>query len=440
MLNGPLAGKIIAFAVPIALASIFQQLLNTTDSIFAGRFIDAVALAAVGGLAPIINLFVGFATGLGIGANVTVAQHIGRGETEKIRGTIQTTTIVALFTSFILCGAGYWATDWILEMMAVPENAWQEATQYFHIYIIGLIFLIYYNFGAALLRAKGDTKRPLYALAAAAVVNVAFDYVGVGIMPGGVQEIAWATVISDIVAAAMVIFYLTHEDDTFRLTFENFKISTADLKSILYIGLPSGLQGALFSISNIVVQSGINSFGSNAIAGSSAAQNFEFYSWYFVNAFGQAAVTFVGQNFAAGKKDRCRKIIKFCFWTSLGTTVVLCCGIFTLSHEFILSLFTTESAALAFGVFRFWNVGLIEWLTNTYEIPAAAMRGMGWSISPTLIILMGSCVLRILFVMFLFPTSMNSYAYLMWLYPFTWVCMGIAMLILFAYVYRKELK
>lgn len=435
MLNGPLASRIILFAIPLALTSIFQQLFNTADSIVAGRFIDNAALAAVGGVAPIINLFVSLFVGLSIGANVAIAVHIGHQEYDKIKGAIQTTAIVTIASSIFLTLAGILVTDPILAAVNMPGEAWDLARIYLHIYFGGIVFLLIYNFGSAILRAKGDTQRPLLALIAGALLNIVLDFSFTIFLNGGVAGIALATVIANAVSAGLIVWFLLTEEETYRLNFKGLHISKPDLSSLLYIGIPSGLQGAVFAISNVIVQAAINGFGTDATAGSSAALNYECYAYFIVNAFSQAAVTFTGQNYAAGKLDRCDKIFRFCMTSSIGFALCLSL-IFVGFQDLFLSFFTTEVATLAFAISRLWHVCLLECMTSSYEVSAAAMRGMNWSILPTVITVVGSCLLRIVYVFTVFPL-VYSYDNLLLIYPISWVVTGTSMLILYV-IARKR--
>ena len=312
MLHGPLLGKIIVFAVPLALSSILQQLFNSADAVFAGRFVGNTALAAVGGVAPVISLLIGLFVGLSIGSNVAIAIRIGHGETARIKDAVQTTAVLALVSSALLTAFGVCITDPILDAVSMPSDARDEAACYLRIYFAGIAFFLIYNFGSAVLRAKGDTRRPLYALAVAVALNVAFNYAAVVVFDAGVAGIAIATDLSNAASAMLVVWFLLREEEAFRLDPRRLRIDFPSLKMILYIGLPAGLQSVVFSVSNVIIQAFINGFGTDAAAGSSAAMNFEYYTYFFVSAFAQAAVTFVGQNFAAEKFDRCDKAMKLC--------------------------------------------------------------------------------------------------------------------------------
>lgn len=435
MLHGPLPLKIILFAIPLALSSILQQLFNSADAVIAGQYIGSSALAAVGGVAPIISLFIATFVGLSIGSNVLIAVYIGREELERVRGGIQTTVIVALTCSLLMTVLGIVLTDPILEAVNVPQDAWDEARQYLHVYFAGVVFFVVYNFGSAVLRAKGDTRRPLYALALSVALNVILNYVAVVVCDSGVSGIALATVISNIVSSGMIVFYLLREEETFRLSFSDFHASKADLRSLLYVGVPAGLQGAVFALSNVVIQGAINSFGTDATAGSAAAMNYEYYTYFFTSAFSQAAVTFIGQNYAAKQYDRCDSVMKFCMGASVGITLALSV-LFVGLGDISLGVFTTEAGALSFGTIRMWQVELLECMPCSYEITAAGMRGMGWSVLPTVVVIVGSCLLRIVYVIAIFP-AISSFENLMLIYPITWIITGSVMIALY-FIARKR--
>lgn len=435
MLHGPMAKKIVLFSIPLAITSILQQLLNSTDAVFAGQWLGSNALAAVGGVAPIISLFVAVFVGLSVGVNVVIAVHIGHDDLEKIRGAVQTTAVAAVVCSLALAIAGVLSTDFILASVNMPQEAWADGTQYLHVYFIGIVFLVVYNFGSAVLRAKGDTRRPLYALTAAAVLNIAFDYAAVELLGAGVFGIAVGTVVADAVCAAIIVYFLLTEEETYRLTLKGLQVVSADMKTLVHIGLPAALQGAVFALSNIIIQGEINGFGADATAGSSAAMNFEFYTYFFVNAFSQAAVTFIGQNFAAGQHDRCDRVMRFCMAASFISTLAFSL-IFTLGGDLFLSIFTTEAGALTFAYIRLWHVELFEFMPCSYEVTASGMRGMGWSVLPTIVVVVGSCLLRIVYVFTLFP-FVRSFENLMLIYPVTWVVTGATMIALYFFARKR---
>lgn len=435
MLHGPMAMKIILFSIPLAITSILQQLLNSTDAVFAGQWLGSNALAAVGGVAPIISLFVAVFVGLSVGVNVVIAVHIGHDDLGKIRGAVQTTAAAAVVCSVVLAVAGVLSTDFILSSVNMPQEAWAEGAQYLHVYFIGIVFLVVYNFGSAVLRAKGDTRRPLYALAVAAVLNIVLDYAAVEFFDAGVFGIALGTVVADAVCAAVIVYFLFTEEETYRLSFKGFTVVGTDLKTLVHIGLPAALQGAVFALSNIIIQGEINGFGADATAGPSAAMNFEFYTYFFVNAFSQAAVTFIGQNYAAGQYQRCDKVMRFCMAASFVSTLALSL-LFTFGGDVFLGIFTTEAGALTFAYSRLWHVELFEFMPCSYEVTASGLRGMGWSVLPTIVVIVGSCLLRIVYVFTLFP-FMRSFENLMLIYPVTWIVTGATMIALYVFARKR---
>lgn len=435
MLHGPLAKKIVLFSIPLAITSILQQLLNSADAVFAGQWLGSAALAAVGGVAPIISLFVAVFVGLSVGVNVVIAVHIGHDDLDKIRGAVQTAAIAAVVCSVLLAVVGVLSTDFILASVNMPLEAWVEGAQYLHVYFVGIVFLVVYNFGSAVLRAKGDSTRPLYALAAAAILNIVFDYLAVAVFNAGVFGIAVGTVVADAVCAVIIVYFLLTEEEEYRLVLHGMKVVGVDLKMLIHIGLPAALQGAVFALSNIIIQGEINAFGSDATAGSSAAMNFEFYTYFFVNAFAQAAVTFIGQNYAAQKYDRCDKVMKFCMGASFAVSLALSL-LFTLGGDLFLGIFTTEAGALTFAYSRLWHTELFEFMPCSYEVTASALRGMGWSVLPTIVVIVGSCLLRIVYIFTLYP-FIASFENLMLIYPVTWLVTGSTMIALYFFARKK---
>ena len=335
----------------------------------------------------------------------------------------------------LLTVVGMLITGPILDAIGMPAEATEEAAWYLRIYFAGSVFFLAYNFGSAVLRAKGDTRRPLYALAAAMLLNVVLNVIAVTVFNAGVIGIAIATDISNALSAAIVIRMLLHEEDAFRLEPRHLAVDGKALKMILYIGLPSGLQSMVFSLSNVIIQAAINSFGADSTAGSAATMNYEYYTYFFVSAFSQAAVTFIGQNFAAGNLKRCDSIVRICMAAAVLSAFTLS-AIFVGLGNISLGAFTTEAAALGYGTIRMWHVELLECMTSTYEVTAGAMRGMGWSVLPTIVVIVGSCLLRIAFIFWVFP-SMNDYTSLMNIYPITWTVTGTTMIALFFFARHR---
>ena len=302
----------------------------------------------------------------------------------------------------------------VLELSGTPDSVLQVALLYIRIYFLSLPCMLVYNFGAAVLRSFGDTRRPMYYLIVSGIINVILNLILVIVFQLGVAGVAIATVISNIVSAVMVLTYLYHREDEFQFRFHKMKIEKKDLKKILMIGIPAGIQGAIFSISNVFIQSGINSFGEAAIAGSSLALNFEYFTYDIASAFAQAAVTFTSQNYGAGNIKRCKKIFWLCMLFGMGFTEILSV-VFILWDKFFVGIYTTSASVAAFGIIRMRHVCSLEGLTATYEVESAAMRGMGKSLEPSIVTILGTVVFRMIWmvtVFRMFPTYemlMNVY-------------------------------
>ncbi|MDD6258017.1 MAG: MATE family efflux transporter [Erysipelotrichaceae bacterium] len=426
MLEGSLADKIFLFALPLALSSILQQLFNSADLAVVGRFSSSAAMAAVGSNSSVINLLVSLLTGLSVGANVSAATLIGQKQKEKLHEAVQTSMALALISGLIMMVVCLVVARPILEMMNAPKDVLNLAILYLRIYALALPFIVVYDFGASLLRAKGDSRRPLYCLLASGILNVFLNLFFVIIVGMSVDGVATATVISNILSAGMVVYFLMHEEDSMHFDPFHPELRKDMLKQIMQIGIPAGLQGMVFSLSNVVIQSGINSFGADAIAGSTAGQNFEFMAFYVVNAFGQAAVTFTSQNYGAKEYDRCKKVYRISMlygeFITLGLSMI-----FWFGRYFFLSFFTTDPNVVQYACVRMFFISNLELMTGTYEIAGGCLRGMGKSMLPTVITLLGSCAFRLVYVYTVFAWN-HQFQVLMWAYPITWTITGSAML------------
>ena len=435
MLNGPLASKIILFALPLLATSILQQLFNSADSAVVGQFVSPEALAAVGGNSPVISLFINLFVGLSIGANAVLAMYIGENRSDKIQGAVHTIIAMSLICGVALAIIGLLFARQLLTLISVPPEVLDDATIYLQIYLAGSPFIMFYNFASAILRSKGDTRRPLLALIASGLVNIALNLVFVLVFHWDVAGVAWATVISNVVSAGIVARIMVREDEAFLLHFSQLRIEKVHLKAVLKIGLPAGIQGVLFALSNVCVQSGINSFGSACIAGNSASLTFEVFTYYIITAFSQSAVTFVSQNFAAGKLDRVDRVITICLVGSLVFTAIA--NVLTVAFgETLMLVFTADATALAFGMVRFYHVELLQFTMSFFEILADAMRGMGHSLAPTIVSLIGTCALRFVWMFTMFYWF-EGFGMLMNVYPVTWTVTNIAMIICFFVIKKK---
>ncbi len=423
MLHGPLAGKIIIFALPLIASGILQQSFNAVDVAIIGHYSTSHAIAAVGSNGPVISILVNLFLGIAVGANVVIATYIGQKHLDAVRRSVSTVMIVAVASGLALLGLGTTLARPILEAMSAPPEVIELASEYLRIYFCGMPFIMIYNFGSAVMRSVGDTSRPFYSLLVATLCNFVLDWVFVAIFGMGVAGVAWATVIANAVNAAIMVILLMHEKEPVTLKLHNWTFSKRDFGKMLQIGVPAGLQGMIFSISNIFIQASINKFGADAIAGSAAAMTYEHYCYFIVSAFSQATIAFTGQNYGAGLPERCKKVLGICMLYS-----VVLCGIanvlIAVNGRWFLSVFTTDPAVVPYGLDRFHTVLLFQWLASTYEISGSYMRGLGYSVTPMLFTIFGTCVLRLGWVS-VFSKIDNSFTMLLTIYPISWVITGI---------------
>ncbi len=370
MLHGSLLDKILIFALPLAFSMILQQLFNSADVAVVGRFDSPQAMAAVGSNGAAINLMVNLFVGLSIGANVIVAKYIGKGEIQKIHDAIHTSISVALISGVILLVWGLSVARFLLTLMNTPDDIIDLAVIYFRIYFLGTPFIMLYNFGSAILRSKGDSSRPMWSLIAGGIINVILNMILVIIFKLSVVGVAIATVIANVISALMILYFLLKEESPFTFRFQDLCMIKIYVIQIIKIGLPAGLQGMLFAISNVTIQTAINSLGSYASAGSAAALNFDFVTYF--------AVTFTSQNFGAGDYLRCKKVFNLSMLAGLFFTG-LACFICVFWDDEILSLYTVNSEVMYYAKIRMIHAVGFLWLCNVYEIPGGALRGMGYS-------------------------------------------------------------
>lgn len=426
MLHGSLWDKILLFALPLAGSSILQQLFNSADVAVVGRFAGSQALAAVGSNSSVISLMVNLFVGLSVGANVVIANYIGRQEQEKVQEVIHTVAVLALISGIMMLIVGQIIAKPILIFMDTPEDVLDLAVLYLHIYFLGMPFVMIYNFGSAILRSKGDTKRPLYCLILSGVVNVCLNLMLVIAFQLGVAGVGIATVVSNGISAGMIVYFLTHEEDMIKVHIGRLAVKKTYLMGVLRIGLPAGLQGIVFSISNVCIQTAINGFGADAIAGSAAALNFEYFSYYIANAFGQAAVTFTSQNYGAGQLNRWKRVFRL----SLLFGVVFCEVMslaFVAGCRFFLQFYTTEEKVIEFAIIRMIHALAFNGLTAVYEVGGGFLRGLGHSMLPAALTMLGCCAFRLLWVYTVFA-QINSFEILMNVYPASWIITDILVL------------
>lgn len=429
MTRGSLFGNIFIFAVPLIASGILQQSFNVVDVAVVGRYCSSRAIAAVGSNGPVISILVNLFLGIAVGANAVIARFIGEGRLADIRNSISTVVILTLVSGLLLLGIGVTMTRPILEWMSAPPDVIELASQYLRIFFCGMPFMMVYNFGGSILRSIGDTGKLFDSLLIATLCNLGLDVLFTGVFGWGVAGVAWATVIANAINALLMIWFLRREPEPYKvpLSPRHWHLSVPDLREMLRIGIPAGLQGMVFSISNIFIQSGINRFGADAIAGSATALTFEAYCYFIVAGFNGAAIAFTSQNYGARDLSRCRKVWAICMAYSVVITG-LCNWLLVWQSDRAFSIFTSDPEVIRYAALRFHTVLTVQWLASTYEISGAYMRGLGYSVLPMLLTVIGTCLLRLVWVA-LFPLIDYSYTTLLAIYPVSWAITGLAVVI-----------
>lgn len=435
MCNGPLLGKILSYAMPLMLSGILQLLFNAADVIVVGRFAGHESLAAVGSTTALINLLINVFIGLSIGANVLVAQYFGARKDREVSETVHTAVTVSLVCGVLLVVIGTFASAPLLSLMGTPADVLSKASLYMRIYFMGMPVIMLYNFGAAILRAIGDTRRPLYFLMTAGVVNVLLNLMFVIVFHMGVAGVALATVLSQCISAALVCRCLAKSDSSYRLEFSKLRINRRMLGRIARIGLPAGFQGAVFSISNVLVQSSLNSFGSVAMAGSTAASNLEGFVYNAMNSIYQTNLSFTSQNIGGGKFSRINRILMLCL--AVVTVIGLVMGgSFVLLGSHLLGIYSSDPAVIQNGLKRMMVICAPYFICGWMDVLVGSLRGLGYAVLPMLVSLTGACGLRVVWLYTVFqwhPTLETLYL----AYPVTWLVTAIAHLCCFLLVRRK---
>lgn len=435
MCNGPLGPKILAFSLPLMASSILQLLFNAADVIVVGRFASDASLAAVTSTGALVNLLVNLFMGLSIGANVIVAQAIGHNDPQRTERAVHTSLLVSLISGVLLMFIGVFAARQLLEWMSSPENVIDLSSLYLRIYFLGMPASLFYNFGSALLRAVGDTRRPLNYLSFAGVVNVCLNLLLVIVFHLDVAGVAIATIVSQYISAGLVLRCLLRETGALHLELHQLRIDREILLSIVRIGLPAGFQGVVFSLSNVVIQSSINSFGDIVMAGSGAAANIENFVYMGMNAFYQSCLTFTSQNYGAGKRDRVDKTLLWCQFYVIVTGLLL--G--NLAYFFgpqLLSIYTPSPDVAAQGLTRMLFVAVPYFLCGIMDVMVGSLRGLGWSVAPMIVSVIGACGLRLLWVATVFQVYRTpSCLYVS--YPITWVITGSVHILCFLVIRKK---
>ena len=436
MVHGPLVKNLWAFSVPIMITTLLQMFFNAADAIVVGRFAGEQALAAVGATGSLCFLVVGLFNGLSVGSNVLIARLIGAQDHENIGKSVHTSMAMAMVSGAFLTVVGFFMSRPMLKLMDTPADIIDGSTLYMRVYFIGTFFMMIYNFGSAILRAKGDTKRPLIFLFVSGGINVVLNAVFVIWLHWDVAGVAWATVISQAVAAVLVCWALIRDTDETHFEWKKLCLDRPMMWDIIKIGVPAGIQNMVFSLSNVVVQSSINSFGSSAIvAGNSAGANIESFAYIGMAAFNQACMTFISQNVGAGNYKRIKEVFRTSMALDMAFTTVLGVGVWMFG-EVLLGFYTTEPTVIEVGMIRLLWVAAFLVINAILEIFASAMRGMGYSSMPAVLMIVGICGVRLSWLWIVFP-MINTLECIYLCYPISWTVASVLLGIAWVKCYRE---
>lgn len=434
MCSGTILRKMLMFALPLMLSSILQLLFNAADIVVVGKFAGDNSLAAVGSNTALINLLTNLFIGLSIGANVVAARHYGAKAWDDLRRTVHTAMLLSMLSGALLLVLGVIGAEQMLIWMQTPEEVLPLATVYLRIYFLGMISTMVYNFGSALLRAVGDTKRPLYFLLCAGIINVILNLLFVIGFQMDVMGVAIATVISETVSALLVLRCLVKEKGGIHLELRAMRIDRKKMLQILRIGLPAGFQGVVFALSNVVIQSSVNIFGNIVVAGNSAAANLEGFVYMAMNAFYQTTLSFVSQNYGAGEQKRINRIVL------LGEACVIVTG--TLLGNMVvffgndlLQIYSNNPEVIAAGMVRLHYISMIYALCGIMDVMVGALRGIGYSIMPMIVSIVGVCVLRLIWLATVFQIPEFHKIETVYLsYPVTWILTSLVYIVFFVWI------
>ena len=440
MCNGPILSKMLVFALPLMCSSILQLLFNAADIIVVGNYAGDNSLAAVGSTSALINLLTNFFLGLSVGANVLVARYSGAKKEQEERETVHTAMLLSVYSGIILTVVGCIGAGKILEWMQTPEDVLPLAALYLRIYFGGITATMLYNFGSAILRAVGDTKRPLYYLSVAGVINIVLNLVFVIVFKLDVAGVALATVISQCISALLIIRCMMKAEGGIRLEFSLLRINMDKFRRILQIGLPASFQGMIFSFSNVIIQSSVNSFGAITVAGNSAAANIEGFVYVAMNAFHQAAISFTGQNIGGAKYERVNRIL----YVAEGCVLVvglLLGNLAVLFGRSLLALYTNSAQVVEAGMIRLRIICSVYALCGMMDVVVGSLRGMGYAVLPMVVSLIGACGLRLVWIFTFFRMEMFHTRESLYLtYPASWFLTFLAHLVCYVIVRRKLAK
>lgn len=430
MCNGPVLKKILIFSIPLMLSGVLQLLFNAADIIVVGRFAGSQSLAAVGSTTALINLLINIFIGLSVGANVVVARAYGGRRDKDVSEAVHTAIAVSIVSGVILIVMGFVFSRLMLELMGTPDDVIDKAVLYMRIYFAGMPVVMLYNFGSAILRAVGDTRRPLYFLTIAGVVNIVLNLFFVIVMHMDVAGVALATVISQCISSGLVLRCLAKSEGGLKLELSKLKIHRKKMLQIFKIGLPAGMQGAIFSVSNVLIQSSVNSFGSIAMAGNAASANIEGFVYNAMNAVYQTNLSFTSQNIGGKKYTRVNRILFACLGTVTVVGMILGFGAYAIGDELLL-IYSTDPEVIRFGMLRMSIIATTYFTCGWMDTMVGSLRGMGYSVLPMIVSLTGACGLRILWIFTIFAQQ-RTLTSLYISYPVSWVITaGVHMLCYF---------
>ncbi|MDO4295958.1 MAG: MATE family efflux transporter [bacterium] len=435
MCNGSIMDKLISFALPLMLSSILQLMFNAVDIIVVGRFSGSQALAAVGATTALIGVFTNLFIGISLGANVLAARFYAAGKDKEMSETVQTSITLALLSGMVMAILGLLFSRGALELMGTPEDVMAQAALYMRIYFLGMPFFMLYNYGAAILRAVGDTKRPLMYLIISGITNAILNMILVIVFHLDVAGVAIATVISQMISCILVLQCLHHSEGSYQLQFTKWMLKKEYLLQIFQVGIPAGIQSTVINFSNVLLQSSVNSFGSTAMAGYTAANNLLAFLYVSINAVTQACMSFTSQNFGVKQYKRMDKILLECMVLSVSVSVVLGCGVYFFGPE-ILRLYTDEEAVIQCGMEILAISTIPYFLCGLMDLFPGALRGMGHSAVPMILSVIGTVGTRVVWILGIFPSHRSLFV-LFISYPASWVVTIIMQVICFWFVRKK---
>lgn len=438
MTTGALFPKILSFAFPLMVTGLLQIVYNAADIMVVGRFAGSVYLAAVGATATLVNLFLNLFLGLSMGSGVVVAKHIGAGDGASVHRAVHTAMLLALLSGIGIGILGLCVSKTALNLMGTPPEVINLSALYLRIFFLGTPANMIFNYGASILRATGDSKRPLYILTVTGILNVILNLVFVIIFNMNVVGVALATIISQYVSAFCVLYILLNINSNIHLSLKKMRFYKDELRDIIRIGIPAGLQGSLFSLSNVVIQSSINSFGPAAIAGNTASGNIDSVMFTVCNAVSQTATTFTSQNLGAGQYKRIRRIYFNCIGISALISVIFGIALLLFGPQ-ILMIFSTDTDVIDMGLIRLKLFAVTYIINSILDVTTGQMRGLGKSVIPMIVTMVGVCGLRVVWVYTVFARFRSMFI-LYFSYPVSWFITGVVLIIMYAITFRKILK